>query len=216
MNSGGDPMTLTDLHHRVSEAAIVPILMAGDSDAAAAVAIADDLVAAGAAVIEVLFRNPHAPGVLADIKRRHPGLLLAAGTVLDAAGAAKAVAAGADLMISPGLSPALHAAAQGVSIPLVPGVNTASEVQHARELGYLVQKFYPAWDHGHQRLPEFNVIYSDVSFLVTGALGASSVTEYAHHPNIAALGGNWMVKSAAAAAAFADDVARFRAARARP
>lgn len=208
-------MTIDDLHHRVAEAAIVPILMAGDGDAEAAVTIADALVDAGARMIEVLFRRADAPAALAAIRRRHPALLLAAGTILDAEGAAKAVAAGADFMISPGFSPALHAAARGAGIPLVPGVNTASEVQHARELGYRVQKFYPAWDHGHQRLPEFEAIYPDVSFLVTGALVAASVEDFARHRNVAALGGTWMVMSAADAAGLAGDVARFRAARGR-
>lgn len=201
------------LHCRVAEAAIVPILMAGDSDKAAAVAVADALVEAGATIIEVLFRNPNAPAALAEIKRRHPAVLLAAGTILDAGGAALAVQAGADFMISPGLSPALHAAAQGAGLPLVPGVNTASEVQHARELGYLVQKFYPAWDHGHERLPEFGLIYPDVSFLVTGGLVSATVADFARHRNVAALGGTWMIGSAEAAGGLAGDIERFRAAR---
>lgn len=206
-------MNAKELFHVVSDAAIVPILMAGDGDPDAAIAISDALVEAGATVIEVLFRSPQAPIALAGIKRRHPTVLVAAGTVLDIEGAERAVAAKADFMISPGFSPALHAAAQSVRIPLVPGVNTASEVQHARELGYLVQKFYPAWDHGHDRLPEFAAIYPDVGFLVTGGLVRASVREFAHHRNIAALGGTWMVGSTAEAAGLADDREAFRIAR---
>jgi 2-dehydro-3-deoxyphosphogluconate aldolase / (4S)-4-hydroxy-2-oxoglutarate aldolase len=209
-------MKTQDLFRQMTDAAIVPILMADTDDRAAAVSIADALVDAGATAIEVLFRNPNAPATLAEIKRRHPSVLMAAGTVLNAEGAAQATAAGADFMISPGFSPALHAAAQSARIPLVPGVNTASEVQHARELGYLVQKFYPAWDHGHQRLPEFAVIYPEVSFLVTGGLVAASVSEFARHRNVAALGGTWMVKSAADAAGLAGDRDRFRMGRAAP
>lgn len=206
-------MTPDDLHHCVSEAGIVPILMAGSSDVGAAVALSDALVQAGATLIEILFRNPNAPAALAEIRRRHPRLLLAAGTILDAEGATRAVAAGADFMISPGFSPALRAAAEAVAIPLVPGVNTASEVQYARELGYLVQKFYPAWDHGHQRLPEFAAIYPDVSFLVTGGLVSGSVVDYASHRNIAALGGTWMLKSPQDAAGLAEDLVQWRKAR---
>jgi len=206
-------MNTQDLFRNMTDAAIVPILMADTDDRAAAVAIADALVEAGATAIEVLFRNPNAPATLAEIKRRHPTVLLAAGTILNVEGALQAEAAGADLMISPGFSPALHAAAQAARIPLVPGVNTASEVQHARELGYLVQKFYPAWDHGHLRLAEFAVIYPEVSFLVTGGLVSAQVAEFAWHRNVAALGGAWMVNSAANAAGLAGDRHRFRAAR---
>ena len=203
-------MNTEELARHVSEASIVPILMAGDANPATAVAVSDALVEAGATVIEVLFRSPDAPEALAEIKRRHPAILLAAGTILDARDAARAEAAKADFMISPGLSPALHAAAEAARIPLVPGVNTASEVQHARELGYLVQKFYPGWDYSHLRLPEFASIYPDVSFLVTGGLDSASVGDYARHRNVAAIGGTWMVKSAAEAATLADDLAVFR------
>jgi len=208
-------VTDDDLHDRLAKAEIVPILTAGDADPGTAVAMADALADAGARLIEVLFRTAQAPSVLAEIRRRHPTLLLAAGTILNADGAAQAVAAGADVMISPGFSPALHAASAQAGLPLVPGVNTASEVQHARELGYRVQKFYPAWDHGHLRLTEFDVIYPDVSFLVTGSLVADSVEEFARHRNVAALGGSWMVASAADAAALPGDMARFRAAKGR-
>lgn len=201
-----------ELHHRLAESAIVPILMAGDADADA-VAMADALADAGARMIEVLFRRPEAPAALAAIRRRHPALLLAAGTILDGDSASKAVAAGADVLISPGFSPALHAAARAAGLPLIPGVNTASEVQHARELGYLVQKFYPAWDHAHQRLPEFDAIYPDVAFLVTGGLVSATVEEFARYRNVAALGGTWMVRKLADATVLAADAARFRAAR---
>lgn len=206
-------MNTEELYHRVSDAAIVPILMADEIAPEAAVAISDALVDAGATVIEILFRSPAAPAALKGIKERHPAILVAAGTVLNTADAERAETAKADFMISPGLSPALHAAAQSASIPLVPGANTASEVQHARELGYLLQKFYPAWDHGHQRLPEFAAIYPDVSFLITGGLTSSSVIDFARHRNIAALGGTWMVKTAAEAARLARDLEAFRAAR---
>ncbi len=206
-------MNTDELRQRISDAAIVPILMADDDDPAVAVIIADALVEAGTTVIEVLFRSPRAPDALAEIKRRHPSVLLAAGTVLDAEAVARAEAAKADFMVSPGFSPVLHAAAQAASIPLVPGVNTASEVQHARELGYLLQKSYPAWDHGHERLSEFAAIYPEVSFLVTGGLVSASVSDFARHRNVAALGGTWMVKSAAAMAGLAGDLEAFHAAR---
>ena len=206
-------MNLDELRQHIFDVAVVPILMVDNSDVDAAVAMVDVLVGAGATVIEVLFRNPNAPAALAEIKRRHPNMLLAAGTILDASGTSQAEDAKADFMVSPGFSPVLHAAAQAARIPLVPGVNTASEVQHARELGYLVQKFYPCWDQGHQRLPEFAAIYPEVGFLVTGSVTSDTVGEFAHHGNVAAVGGAWMSKSAATAAGPASDIEMFRAAR---
>jgi len=202
-------LTSEELLHHLEQAAIVPILTMEDGEPASAVAIADALVDGGASVIEVLFRNSSAPAALAAIRRRHPDMLLAAGTILNGDGARLALETGADFMISPGFSPVLHAAAQASGLPLVPGGNTASEVQCARESGYLVQKFYPAWDHGHHRLAEFAAIYPDVSFLVTGAIAPASVEDFARHSNVAALGGTWMSKSADAATALSVDRDRF-------
>jgi 2-dehydro-3-deoxyphosphogluconate aldolase/(4S)-4-hydroxy-2-oxoglutarate aldolase len=212
-HAGESRMTTEDLRRHLAEAGIVPILMGGEDDVGTTMRVADALVEAGATLIEILVRRSDAPVALAEIRRRHPRVLLAAGTVLDVAGAARAEAAGADFMISPGFSPALQAAIATARIPLVPGANTASDVQHARELGHLVQKFYPAWDHGHDRLEEFAAIYPDVSFLVTGNLDAGAVVPFARHRNVAALGGNWMAGSVAAAARLAGDRAAFRAAR---
>lgn len=206
-------MTPAELRHHLTEAAVVPILMATDPSAEAALALSDHLVEAGATTIEVLFRLPRAPEALAGIRKRHPRLILAAGTVLDAAGVATAQQAGADLLISPGLSPGLLRAVQEAGALLVPGVNTASEVQSARELGYLTQKFYPAFDFGEKRLKEFGSIYADVAFLVTGGLGSANLPAFAAHTNVAALGGTWMLGSPEAAAALADDLAAVRAAR---
>jgi hypothetical protein len=112
LRRGGNILNDIELHARVSEAGIVPTLMAADPDPEAATRIADVLAEAGATVIEILFRSPRAADALAIIKRRHPTMLVAAGTVLEAQDVARAEASGADFLISPGLSPVLHAAAQ--------------------------------------------------------------------------------------------------------
>lgn len=190
---------------------ILPILVV--EDVAGAVAAADRLVAAGMPALEILFRSPEAPAALAAIRARHPGLRLAAGTVLDGAGVDRALAAGADFLVSPALSPGLHAAVAANGALLVPGVNTATEVLVARDLGYGFQKLYPAFDHGAARLDEFARIYPEVGFLVTGHVQRATLAEFAVFPNVVALGGTWMVPETATPGLSAD-MAAIRAARA--
>jgi 2-dehydro-3-deoxyphosphogluconate aldolase/(4S)-4-hydroxy-2-oxoglutarate aldolase len=203
-------MNSKELRNHLGQTGIVPILPVEEVDAA--VKLADLLVEAGAPALEILFRSPTAPMALSAIKSRHPGLLVAAGTVLDGKGVDQALAAGADFLVSPALSPGLHAAVDARGAVLIPGVNTATEVQAARELGYRFMKFYPAWDFGERRLDEYARIYPDVGFLVTGHILPQMLAGFAALRNVVALGGTWM-NSTEGAAGLSADIQTVRSAR---
>jgi 2-dehydro-3-deoxyphosphogluconate aldolase/(4S)-4-hydroxy-2-oxoglutarate aldolase len=85
--------------------------------------------------VEITYRDSAATRVIATIRRALPELLVLAGTVLDLDQLHAAVAAGAEIIVSPVLDPVLVAAARAVGIAVVPGVATPSEVGLARRLG---------------------------------------------------------------------------------
>ncbi len=72
------------------------------------------------------------------------GRIVCAGTIIDPAQVPIAVAAGARYLVSPGLDPAVVAAARAHGIPILPGVATPSEVQLAVSLGLRWLKAFPA------------------------------------------------------------------------
>ncbi len=197
---------------RVRHAGIVPIVTVRNVDES--MALIDGLAEAGAGLIEIVFRTPDAPAALAAARSRHSRCLFAAGTILDEAGVRKAADAGAHCLVSPGLTPELHAAASAAGQVLVPGVQTASEVMAARQMGYRLMKYYPAEpSNGVVVLTDYANIFDNVSFMATGKITPGVLPAYGALRNVSAVGGSWMLKPDAIGA-FAADRALFLGARA--
>jgi len=182
---------VTEAEQAFRRARVVPIVTVQEVEPALAVIAA--LIEGGATLIEIVLRTAGAPGALAACRRRFPGMVLAAGTVLDAGRLATSIEFGADLVVSPGFDAGLVAAAQKSGIPIVPGVQTASEVMAARAAGCRLLKFYPA-EPGNARavLADFVYVFPDVTFVPTGKIHAGVLADYARLPNVAAVGGSWM------------------------
>jgi 2-dehydro-3-deoxyphosphogluconate aldolase / (4S)-4-hydroxy-2-oxoglutarate aldolase len=176
---------------RLAAARIVPIIAVSDPDTT--VALVDDLVAAGIAAVEILFRHPDAPTVLARCRSRHSLLFLAAGTILTSARADAAVRAGADLIISPGYT-AEHARDWASRpVPVLPGAQTASEVMAASAAGFTTLKFYPAEPTDAPAvLRDYANVFPDVRFVPTGGIGEAALARYAPLRNVLAVGGSWL------------------------
>ena len=187
-------MNTAELRERIAAMPILPVMAVGSVEEG--LRDIDGLVAAGAPVIEILFRTPQAPVTLQKAKARHPHCVFGAGTMLHAGHVETAVAVGADFMVSPGLTPALHEAVSASGLPHMPGAQTASEVMQAREYGYTLLKYYPSEaSNGPIVLADYANIFEDVGFVTTGGIGASLLTRYGAVRNIVAVGGGWMIPS---------------------
>jgi 2-dehydro-3-deoxyphosphogluconate aldolase/(4S)-4-hydroxy-2-oxoglutarate aldolase len=158
------------------------------------------LVAAGIHQAEITLRTSAALDAIASLTRL-PGMVVGAGTVLDAAQVDAAVDAGAAFLVSPGLSQSVLARAEGRGIPVVPGVATASEIIRTRELGIRLVKFFPAESlGGAAAISALTSVFPDVAFVPTGGIDADRAKDYLALPSVMAIGGSWMVPRAAIAA----------------
>ncbi|MCB1487521.1 MAG: bifunctional 4-hydroxy-2-oxoglutarate aldolase/2-dehydro-3-deoxy-phosphogluconate aldolase [Bauldia sp.] len=203
-------MNYSELEQRVRAVGVVPILQPRSVDFC--LAAIDALVEGGASSIEIVLRSPDALPALAEGKRRHPGLLFAAGTILEPEQYARAVEAGADFCISPGLDPVMMDVANKGPIRIVPGVQTASEVIAARRMGATLLKFYPSEPAGGTAvLADFGSIFSDVSFMPSGKIGMASLAAYGRLSNVASVGGSWMYMEAGAPLPWPEMTARMQA-----
>jgi 2-dehydro-3-deoxyphosphogluconate aldolase/(4S)-4-hydroxy-2-oxoglutarate aldolase len=80
-------------------------------------------------------------------------------------------------------------------MPIIPGVNSTSQVEQGLERGLSVLKFFPAEASGGiKMLKALHGPYSEVQFVPTGGIDASNVAQYLQLSNVAAIGGSWMVK----------------------
>ena len=103
--------------------------------------------------------------------------------------------------MSPGLTPALIAAAKTSKLPLLPGVMTPSDVIGARSAGFTELKLFPAQQAGG--IGMLNALYGpfpDVTFCPTGGVTAASAPDYLARPNVACVGGSWLTPPDAVAA----------------
>lgn len=175
----------------LSAARLVPVVVlddAGDADN-----LAGALVAGGLPVAEVTFRTAAAQDSIRAMSARGD-ILVGAGTVLTVEQVDQAVAAGADYVVSPGLSRAVVERCGEHGVLALPGAVTATEIQAALELGLTTVKFFPAGTSGGAAaIAALAAPFAGVGFVPTGGIGPKNLHEYLDIPAVAAVGGSWMV-----------------------
>ena len=175
----------------LSAAPVVPVLVIEDANAA--VPLARALVAGGLPAVEITLRTPAALEAIRAVAAEVEGAWVGAGTVLTRAQLEEAEKAGARFAVSPGASPGLLAAAAGTALPLLPGAATASEAMALLELGYGLQKFFPAEAAGGAAvLKALASPLPGVRFCPTGGIDARNAAAYLTLPNVICVGGSWV------------------------
>lgn len=188
-------------------APVIPVLSIARLEQA--VPLARCLVDAGLPVLEITLRTEVALDAIRAIAGAVEGALVGAGTVLNATDLANVVEAGARFAISPGATDALYAAAEGAPIPLIAGVATASELMRGLEHGHRRFKFFPAETSGGvAALKSLAGPFANVRFCPTGGIDAARAPSYLALPNVATVGGSWMVPAAALEAGDWEAIAR--------
>ncbi len=190
------------LHNQIldevmSAAPVIPVIVIDRVEDALPLARA--LVAGGLRVLEVTLRTPAALEALRAMGSV-PGAVVGAGTVLDVGQYDAAIDAGAQFVVSPGLTERLSFAARQRAVPLLPGVATASEVMRAREARFTRLKFFPAEAAGGvAALKSLCSVFRDVRFCPTGGITAASAPAYLAVPQIVCVGGSWPMPAEAIA-----------------
>lgn len=187
------PVSVLDL------APVVPVVVV--ADAADAVPLARALVSGGLPAIEVTLRTPSALDAIRAIAAEVPDAVVGAGTVITPEQVTECVAAGARFLVSPGWTNVLLAAMQESGVPFLPGVSTTSEVVALLERGVREMKFFPAQAAGGTAyLKSLAGPLPQARFCPTGGIGLASAPEYLALPNVACVGGTWMLPEDAVAA----------------
>jgi len=191
-------------------ARVLPVLTVTDlrTAAGACQALAD----AGLRCVEITYRTACADEAIAAASRI-PGLVVGAGTVVDAEQVSAAVRAGARFGVAPGLSEDVVAAAREAGLPFFPGVATPSEADHARRLGCRVLKVFPAAPLGGPAfLRSVAAPFPGLRFIPTGGINAATIGQYLEVPAVVACGGSWLCEPDLVAAGRFDEIRRRAAA----
>ena len=181
-------MTIDDI---MRPGTVIPVIVI--DDVAKAVPLAERLVADGMVALEVTLRTPAALDAVRAMAEV-PGATVGAGTVLNARQLDAALEAGANFIVSPGLTEPLVRAAQDRGAPILPGVATAADIMRGLDLGLDRFKFFPAVASGGiPALKALSAPFGAARFCPTGGITAATAADWLGLPSVVCVGGSWMV-----------------------
>jgi 2-dehydro-3-deoxyphosphogluconate aldolase/(4S)-4-hydroxy-2-oxoglutarate aldolase len=189
-------MNKTDtLRHTLKRAPVIPVIVV--HELSQAVPLAQALCDGGLTVLEVTLRTPAALDAISAMRRAVPEAVVGVGTITLPEHFRQASDAGAQFGVSPGLTPALAAAAGAVEWPWLPGVMTPGELLQASELGFTLLKLFPAQQAGGVgMLKAMGSVFPDAAFCPTGGISRENAGEFLALPNVLCVGGSWVAPPA--------------------
>jgi 2-dehydro-3-deoxyphosphogluconate aldolase/(4S)-4-hydroxy-2-oxoglutarate aldolase len=181
---------MTDIDAIMRTATVIPVLVI--DDAASAEPLARALVAGGLNVLEVTMRTPAALDAIRAMKRV-PGAIVGAGTVVSAEQVEQVADAGAEFIVSPGLSPRLTETILARGVPYLPGIATAGDIMRGLELGLTHFKFFPAeTSGGRPALQALAAPFGQCRFCPTGGIGEGNAADWLALAPVLCVGGSWV------------------------
>ena len=172
-------------------APVIPVLVI--EEVGHAVPIARALVAGGLRVLEVTLRTAAALDVIAAMKRVE-GAIVGAGTVTNPDELKAAIDAGAEFIVSPGLTDRLGTAAVSAGIPYLPGIANAGDIMRGLDLGLEHFKFFPAATSGGlAALKALAGPFGACKFCPTGGIALNTAPEWLAFDPVLCVGGSWVV-----------------------
>ncbi len=171
-------------------APVIPVIVI--DDVAHAVPLAEALVAGGLPVLEVTLRTPAALDAIRAMKTVE-GALVGAGTVTGPAQLEEALEAGAEFIVSPGLTENLGRAAIASGVPFLPGIATAGDIMRGLDMGLTHFKFFPATAAGG--IPALKALaapFGQVCFCPTGGITRETASDWLALEPVLCVGGSWV------------------------
>ena len=157
------------------------------------------LKANGINCAEITFRTACAKEAIEYACKNYPEMSIGAGTVINAEQCRQALNAGAQFIVSPGLSVSVAEVCKENNIPYYPGCVTPTEIMQALELGITTVKFFPANIYGGlAAMKALSGPFPQIKFIPTGGVDRNNMDEFLAFEKIAAVGGSFFVKDALA------------------
>ncbi|SFP39709.1 bifunctional 4-hydroxy-2-oxoglutarate aldolase/2-dehydro-3-deoxy-phosphogluconate aldolase [Sphingomonas rubra] len=182
--------TSRDILAIMRTSAVIPVLVI--DDAVIARPLAEALVAGGLKVLEVTMRTPAALDAIAEMKKVD-GAIVGAGTVVNTDQFEQVMAAGAEFIVSPGLSERLGEVIVRSGVPYLPGVATAGDIMRGLDLGLTHFKFFPAETSGG--LPALKALaapFNQCRFCPTGGITEATARDWLALGPVECVGGSWV------------------------
>jgi 2-dehydro-3-deoxyphosphogluconate aldolase / (4S)-4-hydroxy-2-oxoglutarate aldolase len=171
-------MTIDEVIRKIGEVGIVPVVRAASvADATRAV---EAICAGHIPIVEITMTVPNAVSVIREVAQQHgKEVLIGAGTVTTAAQVEHCLRAGAEFLVSPGLSPSVLSAARAAGKLAIPGALTPTELMSAQEHGARLIKIFPCGNVGGPKyLRSLKAPFPDSCLIPTGGVNTANAADF--------------------------------------
>ena len=174
---------------------VIPVLVIEDAEMARP--LAEALVAGGLRVLEVTMRTPAALDAIREMKQV-PGAIVGAGTVVSTEQFEQVMDAGAEFIVSPGLTERLAKPIVDSGVPFLPGTATAGDIMRGLDLGLEHFKFFPAETSGGLKaLKALAAPFYQCKFCPTGGISLATAPDWLGFERVLCVGGSWITPKGA-------------------
>lgn len=171
-------MNIENAINKIHEIGIVPVVRAANLDEARRAV--DAICTGGIPVIEITMTVPNAPAMIQELVKHYgTSVLTGAGTVTTAKQAEICLDAGAQFLVSPGLSVPVLQTAAARGILAIPGALTPTEVMAALEAGAQLIKIFPCGSAGGPKhIKALKAPFPETRLIPTGGVNVNNAAEY--------------------------------------
>jgi 2-dehydro-3-deoxyphosphogluconate aldolase/(4S)-4-hydroxy-2-oxoglutarate aldolase len=171
-------MTIDAAVSKIQEIGIVPVVRAANLDEARRAV--DAICAGGIPVIEITMTVPNAPAMIQELVCHYgDSVLTGAGTVASSEQAEICLDAGAQFLVSPGLSVPVLQVAGKRNVLAIPGALTPTEVMAALDAGAKIIKIFPCGSAGGPKhIKALKAPFPGTRLVPTGGVNLANAAEY--------------------------------------
>jgi 2-dehydro-3-deoxyphosphogluconate aldolase/(4S)-4-hydroxy-2-oxoglutarate aldolase len=171
-------MKIEDVIRRIGEVGIIPVIRAATVDEA--LRAVEAIGTGGIPVVEITMTVPNAIAAIREVAQQHAGkVLVGAGTVVTAEQAELCIRAGAEFLVSPGLSAAVLSVAHSCAKLAIPGALTPTELMNAHDHGARLVKIFPCGNVGGAKyLKSLRAPFPNALLIPTGGVNAANAAEF--------------------------------------
>jgi len=162
---------------RIKEIGILPAIRVPSAEDA--LFAAGQMFKWGIPVVELTMTVPGAIGVIAELARTCPELIVGAGTVLNVETARACVDAGVGFVTSPGLDPKIVDFTLKHGVAAIPGALTPTEIMMALDAGADIIKIFPCSQvGGPSYIKALKAPFPHVPFIASGGVDQVTASEF--------------------------------------
>jgi 2-dehydro-3-deoxyphosphogluconate aldolase/(4S)-4-hydroxy-2-oxoglutarate aldolase len=170
-------MNKNDVLNALLDLKVVAVIRMTDADNL--VRVVESIERGGVKAIEITMSVPGAVGIIRAVAgRKNPGVLIGAGTVLDAETAAAVIDAGAEFVVSPVSNFPMIRECRRRGVLVAPGAFTPTEILNAWNEGADIVKVFPATSLGPKYFKDLRGPLPHVRLMPTGGVSLENARDF--------------------------------------